>query len=458
MAQADGQKTSKYVKPAREQKVFAVVSVLFLFSLFVMPQYFGLPLPVFDFTLLRIMIVLLLFMIIADDQRKDAFAELLLHSRLTLVLIPYLIVISYTMVLRADINAFLNPFIEILSLYLLVYIIQNELGVIKTLRILIVFIYLLAILGIVEYVMGRSPFSYLETIKGIYTGQFIRSGNYRIMGPCNHSLGYGLMLMAVIPFACIDYEKNQINLLHRPVLLLLLVGNVFLTGSRSTLAICFFELLLLFIFSSRENKNKFLLVFAALIGVLAVFLIVGHNTGIARYILLQFASILDTVLGTSYADLFGGNSDALSSSSNYREQLKYIFTVRWLNPFLGIGRKRSFQAEINGSYIQSVDNFYIAEYIRYAYPGLIAYVIFLGHYLIGIVRKCFASGGALYKGLFIGALCYLINLLWVDSLQTLKYLYVLFALFICLEKETPIAQQEISEKSKYIKDKRLKWI
>ena len=111
-------------------------------------------------------------MIIYDDERKVAFADLILHSRLTLVLLPYMFVLLYTMVLRADINAFLNPFLEILSFYLLIYVIQNVLGVEKTVRYLLGFLYLMTILGVVEYAMGRSPFSYLETIKGIYTGRF----------------------------------------------------------------------------------------------------------------------------------------------------------------------------------------------------------------------------------------------------------------------------------------------
>lgn len=455
MVQEGGPKKSKYIKPAREKKVFSVISVLFLFSLFVMPQYFGLPLPVFDLTLLRMMIVVVILMIIADEQRKNDFADLILHSKLTWILIPYMIVISYTMVLRADFNAFLNPFIELLSLYLLVYIIRDELGVEKTIRILIFFIYLLAILGVVEYLMGRSPFSYLETIKGIYTGQFVRSGNYRIMGPCTHSLGYGLLLMAVTPLVCIDFQKNEMNLLKRPFLLFLLVLNVFLTGSRSTLAICMVQIFLIFLFTSIQNKKNFLLVMSVLLVLLAGFLVAGYKTKLAQYILLQLAGILDEILGTNYVDLFGGNSQALTSSSSYREQLKYIFTVKWLNPFLGIGRKRSFQAEINGAYIQSVDNFYIAEYIRYAYPGLITYVIFLLYYFRGILRRSFVDKNAVYKAIFVGSLCYLVNLLWVDSLQTLKYLYILFAIFICLDQGAPAEHKEQVWKSKYMKAKRI---
>ena len=42
----------------------------------------------------------------------------------------------------------------------------------------------------------RTPFAYLETIRGLYTGGMIRSGSYRIMGLANHSLAYGLILIS----------------------------------------------------------------------------------------------------------------------------------------------------------------------------------------------------------------------------------------------------------------------
>jgi hypothetical protein len=442
---------SKYVKTSREQKVFEMLSVLFLFSLFVMPQYFGIPLSVFDLTLLRIMIVFVTLMIIADDQRKKEFGKLILESKVTLVLIPYMMVISYTMVLRADINAFLNPFIEIFSLYLIIYMIQNVFGVERTLKILLKYMYLLAILGLIEYVIGRSPFSYLETISGIYTGRFVRSGSYRIMGPCNHSLGYGLLLVACTPIVCIDFDNNRISIMKRPVLVLMLLANVFLTGSRSTLGVFLGELIVLFFLLEKEEKKQVIMGVIVLVMALAAFLLVGFKTSIAQYILLQFANMLDTVLGTEYSTLFGGSLDDLSSSTNYRSQLKYIFTVSWLNPILGIGRKRSFQSEINGSYIESVDNFYIAEYVRYAYPGLITYAFFLLYYLIGMIRRSLAKVDAVYKAAAVGMAFYMINLNWVDSLQTLKYMYIWVAIFICMERNRQNNTQEKTFKSKYIK-------
>ena len=147
---------------------------------------------------------------------------------------------------------------------------------------------------------------------------------------------------------------------------------------------------------------------------------------------------------------------ALGSSSDYRAQLKYIFQVDWLNPLLGIGRNRSFACEINGTYIYSVDSFYIAEYIRYAYPGMITYIVYLLYFLIRMLKSSIRNRSQISKMLFTGAFCYCVNLLWLDSLQTLKYLYILFALFCCLPENNAHegkAKERVITKlpSKYIK-------
>ena len=70
--------SSRYCKPSREYKIYDMLCIVFLFSLFVMPQYFGVPLPFFDFTLLRVMIVAMFIMIISNDQMKDDFVSIII--------------------------------------------------------------------------------------------------------------------------------------------------------------------------------------------------------------------------------------------------------------------------------------------------------------------------------------------------------------------------------------------
>jgi hypothetical protein len=140
------------------------------------------------------------------------------------------------------------------------------------------------------------------------------------------------------------------------------------------------------------------------------------------------------VFNTNYAVRFGAEKVALNSSSNYRESMKGIWTVSWLNPVLGLGRKRSFAGEVNGSFIYSVDQFYLAEYIRYAWPGLICYMVFLARSMWVMVQGAL-RGSAVAKALLAGAVCYLANMYYVDALQTLKYLYTCIAISAVLVPE-----------------------
>jgi hypothetical protein len=445
---------SKYIKTSRVIVAFPYVSAAFFFTLYVLPQYFGLPVPLFDFTVLRIMIILMFFFVLSIKDKKQQFFALVAKAPFSIVLIPYLLVLTYTMILRTDVNAFLNPAIELISFYLLIYVIQHGIGVNKTLRYILIFSYILASLGLIEYVLQRSPFSYLETIKGIYSGRFIRSGYYRIMGPSIHSLGYGLILITMVPIVCYDIEKEEINILKHKILFVMVALNIFFTGSRSTLSVFLLEVAMLALLSNRTNKKKLILIGGFFAAVCIAFLFVFQNTSVAKYILLQITSVLDELLGTTYSVKYGADIEALGSSSNYREQLKYIFQVDWLNPLVGLGRKKDFSCEINGSFIRSVDSFYIAEYIRYAYPGMICYLAFLFYFLIRMLKNCIRRKSQISKMLFIGSLCYCINIIWLDSNQTLKYLYILFAIFVSLQMNGSDGNKERGKKklhSKYIK-------
>ena len=181
--------------------------------------------------------------------------------------------------------------------------------------------------------------------------------------------------------------------------------------------------------------------------IFVVVIICLQKTSFGNYVLLQLTSVIDALLGTEYSVAYGADLMALTGSTAYRDQLKSIFSVSWLNPLVGIGRKRNFQAEINGTVIISVDNFYIAEYIRYGYPGMISYIIFLLYMVINMVRDMYRTKSALIKTIFIGSFCYLLHLYIADSLQTLKYLYLLFAIYLCCDRN----EQVFENKSRYIK-------
>lgn len=441
-----------YIKTDVEERCFYKLSVVFAFALFVLPQYFGFQVAGFDITTQRITMIILLFFIMGNQRRWLSFIDIIKTCKFTTYIIAFLIVLFYTAVLRFNVNTFLYSFIEFICFFLLIYIIRDVFGIEGFIKLILQFSFLLCILGLIEYGLGYTLFKYLSTLPDLYTGSFIRSGSYRIMGPCNHALGYGLLLLTVVPIACIDVKNNSINILKNKLLLFLLIINIFLTGSRSTLAILCMELFLLFFYSDKYNAKRTALYFLGIISGITLFVIVFFNTPFARYIMMQVASIYDELAGTEYAVKYGAEVNRLQQSSDYRKMLPYIFTLDWLNPLIGKGSTYVMNVKIGETYIQSIDNFYVAQYIRFAYPGLITYAL----YLLSVLKSMFITGrkykSGIVNSMFIGSLCYFVNLWWLDTLMTLKYVYILFAVYYVIYNEVNLKEMHNNtEKSQYFR-------
>lgn len=439
---------SKYFKESLERQWFRKVGLAYMFSLYVLPQYFGIANPLFDLTIVRITIIVAVIFIINDKERTASFKQIIVTEKMGLVLIPYFMVLLYTMVLRVDINAFLNPFIEFLEMYLLIYIIRDTFGFKQSVKIFLGFIYLLVILGVIESITSVSPFSYLVTIKGIYTGRYLRGGHYRIMSNAGHSLGYGLMLITALPFAAYDYEKEELNIFRRPVFLGLLIFNIFMTGSRSTLGVAFGEIFAIFLLSDFKYIKHNTMLLLSSFTIFAFLTFVLQRTSFGSYVMLQITSLVDSLFDTTYSVKYGANYLQLRQSKAYRDLLKRIFHVEWLNPILGIGRKRGFKSMVDGKRIASIDNFYIAEYVRYAYPGMVSYILFLVYMGLRMAYDIYKTHSAAIRMVFIGSVFYCLHLYIADSLQTFKYLYVLFALYLCVDKKEYVPAKD---PCKYIK-------
>lgn len=412
-------------------KLLYWLSAFLLITDYVMPQYFGIDIG-YDLTCTRIANLGILLYFFLNPRLFTHFCKTMFSCRLFIFFVIYLFVCGYTMVLRVDLNAFFMVFFEALTLFMLVYCIRYVLGVERAIRWGINSAYFLGVLGIVDYVLGQSlMLKFLKTVPTSVANTY-RSGQYRIMGPCGHPLAYGLYLILLIPLACIDFKKNEVYLFKRPVLILLLMLNVFLTGSRSTLGIVILEVFLIIIFSNKKNVKKTFFFLLTLIVGMSFFLLLFYETKIGQYVLMQLASLIDQFFGTEYAAYFGAEVTRLDDSEEYRKMLPLIFTLDWLNPLVGRGVSRSFGAEINGFYIISIDNYYVSQYIKYAYPGLITYVMIIVSTVTGMIVAIKKYKSPVFKMTFVGTVCYFINLWWLDALQTLKYEYIIIAIFYAL--------------------------
>lgn len=412
----------------RNAKLLFGLYAFLLITDYLMPQYFGVHLG-YDITCTRLSNILIIFYMCLNPKIMTHFLATMVKCSIFPFTILYLFVCLYTMVWRTDINSLFLPFLEFLTLFMLVYGIRYVIGYKRAVKWSINCAYFLAVYGFIEFACGQSL--YLKFLKTVYTAvsNTYRSGHYRVMGPCGHPLGYGLFLLILIAIACIDTENDEVYLFKRPVLIFLLLGNVLLTGSRSTLGVAGVEILLILIFSNRKNIKKSLVVGAIMIVALTVFLLLFNGTGIGRYIMMQLMSVVDQICGTSYAALYGADTSTLIGSEEYRKVLPLIFQLDWLNPFIGRGVSHSFSAYINGVYIMSIDNFYVSQYIKYAYPGLATYVLFILANLCTMLYATIKYKSGIAKLALIGTSCYFLNLWWLDTLQTQKYIYILIALF-----------------------------
>lgn len=446
--------SSRYFENGAERNFGRILSVCFLITYYILPQYFGCKLPGFDMTAQRFLITLLGVFVLSKESRKKVFWEGVRGCGLWPVMTAYLGICFYTALLRGHIGTFLYPFIELLGAFLVIYVLREYLGSVGYLRLFRGMLLFLCLMGIVEAALGKTPFAYLETIKGLYTGGMIRSGSYRIMGPANHSLAYGLILISGLPLLCIDEERHRFDIFKHLPLLLLVIANVFLTGSRSTLAVMGLELLLLLPAAPVRQRKK--LLFTVVPAGLAVLLlaVLFPSSAPGHYILLQLCTVLDEILGTSYAVRFGVDSTSLANSASYREALLDIFGVDWLNPWLGQGSGYRFSWYIpGGATIHSIDNFYVANYIRYGYPGMIVYCLLILQALCRMLRWGVTRRDRTVWCMVIALGGYFLNLWWMDTLQTIKYAYLPIALFEAWIAENREKEDKVSheESFRYIK-------
>ena len=415
--------------------LYIIMSALFIAD-WVIPQYFGFHIG-FDFTATRLLNLLILAYFFMNRKAGNLFLKSMLDVQVTPYLMLYMCVMVYTTVLRVNVNTFFLNFLDILTFYMVYYGIRYVIGVKKAIDWTVKIAWFLGIYGLVEYVLGFSPMvKFLLTLQYNGVRSMYRSGSYRIMGPCVHSIGYGLMLEILIVLICIDYDKDEMYLFKHPFLYCVLLMNTFLTGSRLALGFAIFESVLIVLFSKGQKRKKTILILAFFLVGFIIFEIAVYKTALGQYIMMQITSLIDEVLGTDFAANFGADTTWLENSTSYRHYLPMIFGVEWLSPLVGQGVSASFTFAIEDRYIKSIDNFYVALYIRYAYPGLITYLLFFISTIVFMVKRYMQNHSGICIAMTIGMSAYCISLYWVDYLQTTKYMYILVALFFayCSEK------------------------
>lgn len=416
--------------------LYTLMNVLIV-AIFFIPDYLG----VSFLNVQRLCLLVIWCLIMRTPKRRQEFLKVIISMRYNVLFIIYLAVLLVTSVVRINPNTLLNPlFDQIAVFYTALYLFNAGFPVEKFQQLLVKITYILCLMGIIEYLTEFSIFTKFEIIKGLTTGEYIRGGSYRIFGPAHHPLGYGLFLILMLAIIC--YKKNSgLNLFNRPFGVALIFINTLLTGSRSTIGILLLAIALVAVFSTK--KREVLLLSSVIAGmVICLFVLLFHLPPV-QSLLSRFSLVIDAVLNTNLASNFN-TEDLLTykNSEQYREWLPKILSLAWLNPFLGQGNGYQFNWYYQGFHIHSIDNYYINQFIKVAYPGLIVQLVLYFCFMGRMLKTALLKGSQLSLALLISCGCYFINLYWVDALGTLDYVFMLFAAAYYLSK--PIERESTS--------------
>lgn len=409
------------------------LTVGLVYSIFFMPDYIGFGV----INTQRICLLLIWGIILKSPERRKDFINAILNVKYNGLIVIYILILLVVTIIRFSPNTILNPFFDQIAIfYTVYYLFKSGFPVSKFIQILIKVVYILCFLGILEYFTKFNLFSQFQIIKGMISDSYIRGGTYRIFGPTHHPLGYGLFLILMLTIVCYK-EKIGLSLMNRPFGVLLIVTNVFFTGSRSTLGIILLELVMITLLSTGRKKKEVFTFIGLFLGILISLIVIFFNTEIVQSILSRFSLVVDAGLGTNLASSFGIEGMATyQNSQKYRELLPRIFSLKYINPLIGQGYNYQFQWYVQGYFIQSIDHYYINQYLKVAYPGLIIQCLIYLVFLLKMLKTALFKHSQLSLALFISCVCYFINLFWMDTLGTLDYLFFLLGLAYYLSEQS----------------------
>lgn len=408
----------------------------FLFSLFVLPSYFGIRLGFFDLTGLRFFEVLLLCCICKNSKLRRLFFDLIVECPNKIWIATYLMVVVYTNLIHPSIGTIFYWIMNgVVVLFCVTFLVKYEYGLIAFLNRIKAFTWILCLISPLQMITGTPPFAILDTLGKVSTTS--RFGTVRIMGNCTVANGYAMYLMILFPLMCYDWKNRRIDFWKNRGLLILMVFNIFMTGSRLTIGTLLLGFFLCLINLSRNQFYNFIKVMIVIIPVTVMLIYCLKDTSFIQSLLRTFFSAIDEVLNTNYAVKYGADATTLYNSSYYRELLwKHTILGDWLNPLLGRGGNYKFGMYVEGYRIQSIDNFYVGQYITYAWPGVITWLLMSGSFLIQSIKNWIRRKSAFMAVISISIICYFISLWYLDQLQTFPFMMAIFGIEYAFLRES----------------------
>jgi len=430
----------KYIKTCRKLFIngcltFFGVADWFLFGLFVAPTYFGVRAFFFDLTLLRLFEVLLLIMILRNKRRAKDLWGVVTRCRYWPWMALFFAIVFATNLYRLSVNTIMYWLTDALLPFILCsYLILYEYGIERFLNKIKRFVLIVTVISPLQLIIKYPPFLVLNTLnKELRLKE--RYGYQRLMGNCTVSNGYGLALLLLLPLCCYDPYTKKIDIAKNRRLIILICFNAIMTGTRLAFGALFLTFLLLFLAMDKKSQQRFILRFALLIPAAYLVCVFISNASFMQSLLSSFFSVVDAVFHTSFSGAYGADTIQLYNSARYRELLSQntIFSD-WLNPLIGRGGSYRLHMYVEGYDIKSVDNYYVGLYIAYALPGLISWLCMFIRLWVAAIGRFFTKRDALCVVLAVSIGVYCLSLWYLDQLQTVKIVMVVFALIAASEQ------------------------
>ena len=334
--------------------VFTVISALFLikgrrcFLMYfvalypILPDYFGVELgaglPLLKAS--RILLILLFIAVVAYEKKVEIFPkQKIINSQMYVGIFIYFLcriiangyyVVSFSEAINAEFSVIIEQF---LLMVLLLQMIKNENEIIQMIDVMVKVSGIIAIISFINIAIGQNLFNYLKTIdRNVMMSSIERIGMIRADATFGHPVYYSVYTILMLPLALYLYQnKKETKYL---ILMLINIVALLLTGTRGTIAVLFFFIIVAFIKMERKEKEKFAIILFVLI--LFVVIISLIDFGITKY----FSSIIQSVfsafgLSDATIDNFGGNySTGLDSRWVQLSAFSWLFQN---NPIFGLG-------------------------------------------------------------------------------------------------------------------------
>lgn len=419
-------------------QLFQAFCWIYLVCFFIMPDGFGFRL-VFLWSSKRIAMFICYAMILANKKRLTEFWQgIKACTAANVFIILYGFILTFTALYRRDLNCITSSLLdEVMVFYLFYYLFHNKIITIsKFISFTRVVLVVLCIEGIFEAITGVNLFGLISFANDGWSNYGMRGGGSRISGNCHHAILFGVYLSILFFLSCVDLKKNRLYLFRSPLLFILTSICVFLTGSRAPLGIYIMCIILICLFSNKDERIKSLIILLLTFSLFALFTMIVYRAEAGRQIMYMLTNMWDAMFDTRYAENWGGTT---IGSTEYREALSQVFQLDYFNKLIGRGVSYKLSVVIDGYWLRSCDNSYVRTYISYAYPGL---VILIMH---GIIMLSYSLKGLwkqkkyLFSASFVVVLCYFLNIWYVATMGTYTYMWMLFALICaCIINEPKI--------------------